>query len=343
MWRYIARRLATLPLVLLGVSLLIFAMTQALSPYQRAVTYASDPFKLREGDLETIIKQYGLDDPIHVQYFRWIGNVSRGNLGWSETASMPVADAFVKYLPATLELTLAALVGEVLFAVWLGVVAATHQSRFIDHFVRVLCIAGWALPTFVVGIALLGVLFGVFGLFPPGRLGYAASSIVNSAEFIRYTGMNAIDAILNGNAEVFIDALRHLFLPMLTMSMVGGALILRVMRSSMLETLKTDYVTTARSKGLSERLVIWRHAVRNALISVMTIFGMTLATLLSGAVVVETVFDYRGLGQWVATAAVQLDFATIVGFCLFSGVAMVLANLFVDIMYAVIDPRLRVE
>ena len=341
LWLYIVRRLLTLPLVLLAVTLMIFAMTQALSPYQRAVTYASNPLKLRDGDLETIIKQYGLDDPIHVQYFRWINNVAHGNLGWSETASMPVTEAFAKYLPATLELALFTLFVEVALAVWLGVVAATHQNRFIDHVLRILGIAGWSLPTYVVAIALLGILFGMFGLFPPGRLGLEASAVVNSVEFVRYTGMNIIDSILNGNAMVLGDALKHLFLPLLTISLVGGALILRVMRSSMLETLKTDYITTARSKGLTEKRVIRKHAFRNALISVMTIFGMTLASILGGSVVVETVFDYRGLGQWVATAATQLDFATIVGFCLFSGAIMVLANLLVDIMYAVIDPRIR--
>lgn len=338
---YIAKRLLSLPIVLIAITMVIFAMTQALSPYQRAVTYASDPFKLRDGDLETIIKQYGLDDPIHIQYVRWISNVFHGNLGWSETASMPVSEAFARYLPATLELALLSLVSQVVLAVWLGVVAATHQNRFADHLLRVLGIAGWSLPTYVVGIALLGILYGMFGLFPPGRLGYEASEIVKSVAFTRFTGMNILDAMLNGNLFVLGDALRHLFLPVLTSALVGGALILRVMRSSMLETLKTDFITTARSKGLSERRVIMKHAFRNALTSVMTVSGMTLATMLGGAVVTETVFDYRGLGQWVATAATQLDFPTIVGFCLFSGAIMVLANLIVDIMYAVVDPRIR--
>lgn len=338
---FLTRRLLALPLVLLAITLVVFTMMQALSPYQRAVTYASDPFKLRDGDLETIIEQYGLDDPVHLQYFRWVGNVLRGNLGWSETASMPVAEAFGKYLPATLELAVYALFGQIVLAIWLGVVAATHQNRFVDHLLRAFGIAGWSLPTYVVGITVLGVFFGMFGLFPPGRLGYEADAIVNSAAFTQYTGMNTVDAILNGNGTVLVDAVRHLFLPVITIGLVGGALILRVMRSSMLETLRADYITTARSKGLPERRVIRKHAFRNALTSVMTISGMTLATMLGGTVVVETVFDYRGLGQWVATAATQLDFATIVGFCLFSGTIMVLANLVVDLLYAVIDPRIR--
>ncbi len=338
---YIAKRLLSLPIVLIAITLVIFALMQALSPYQRAVTYASDPFKLREGDLETIIRQYGLDDPLHVQYLRWMRNLLRGDLGWSETASMPVSEAFARYLPATLELTMLSLVSQVILAVYLGVVAATHQNKLIDHLLRVLGIAGWSLPTYVVGIALLGVLFGVFGLFPPGRLGYEASEIVKSTMFIQHTGMNTIDAILNGNLFVLGDALRHLFLPVLTSALVGGALILRVMRSSMLETLKTDYVKTARSKGLSEGRVIRKHAFKNALMSVMTISGMTIATMLGGAVVTETVFDYRGLGLWVSTAATQLDFPTIVGFSLFTAVIMVGANLVVDIMYVVIDPRIR--
>jgi len=166
---------------------------------------------------------------------------------------------------------------------------------------------------------------------------------MRSASFVRYTGLNTIDAILNGNWRILLDALRHLVLPVTTLSYISWALILRITRSSMLETLRQDYITTARAKGVKERVVIQRHAKRNALIPVVTIAGWTVAGLMGGVVITETIFNYPGLGRFAASAAIQLDIPAVLGFALFNGVLMVLANLAVDVMYAVIDPRIRLE
>ena len=204
-------------------------------------------------------------------------------------------------------------------------------------------IVGWSFPTFVFGILMLLIFYGILDWFPAGRLSIAASRIVHSETFTSYTGMHTIDAILNGNLTVLADALRHLVMPVITLAYISWAMILRLMRSSMLETLRQDYIVTARAKGLRERNVINTHAQRNALLPVTTVAGLMVANLLNGVVVTETVFNFRGLGQFAASSAVQLDMPGILGFSLFNGVLLVVTNLIVDILYASFDPRVRLE
>jgi peptide/nickel transport system permease protein len=167
--------------------------------------------------------------------------------------------------------------------------------------------------------------------------------VVQADTFMRYTNMNTIDALLNGRLDIFIDSLRHLVLPVVTLSYLNWAYLLRVTRSSMLETLRQDYITTARSKGLAHRTVVWRHAVSNALIPVVTIGGMILIALLNGVVITETVFNYPGMGSFLAEAATSLDVISVLGLTLFSSVVLVLGNLFVDVLYGIIDPRIRLN
>jgi len=341
MTNYILRRLLFLPIVMLGLSLLIFCMMQLLSPYQRLTAFVSDPTKLRSGDTEALIEKYGLDDPVYQQYARWIRNVFRGNLGYSTTVSLPVSEAIAKYFPATLELVLFAAIPVVFGGIWMGSLSATYHNRLFDHSARVVAIVGWSLPTFVAGLLALMVFYGLLNWFPPGRIGTWAIPIVN--EMHRFTGLNTIDALLNGQFRVFLDALRHLVAPVATISFVSWALILRITRSSMLETLRQDYITTARSKGLQERVVIRKHARRNALIPVVTTSGLMMAGMVGGVVVVESVFGYKGIGWWATEAARQFDFPAIIGFALFNATMLVFINLVVDILYAVIDPRIRLQ
>ncbi len=338
---YIIRRLLLLPVVLFGVTVMIFAMLQTLSPYQRVSAYVSNPTKITTEGLDQLVEEYGLNDPVVDQYFRWLKNIFHGNLGWSQTANMSVAAAIVHFLPATFELTLYTIIPMVLIGIWLGIISAVHHNDPIDHATRMVAITGWSFPTFVFGILSLMVFYGGLRWFPPGRLSTWADVIVHSANFHRYTGMNTVDALLNGNFKVFLDALRHLVLPVITLAYVSWALILRIMRSSMLETLRQDYIVTARAKGLPERSVLKKHARRNALIPTVTVGGLIAMWLMSGVVVVETIFNYRGLGRWVAAAALQLDIPSVLGFALFSSVLMVIGNLIIDVMYAYIDPRVK--
>ncbi len=255
---------------------------------------------------------------------------------------MPVAQAIVKFLPATLELAILAAPIIIVFGIFLGTRAAANKDKFTDHFTRVLAIIGWSLPTFLVGLGLL-MLFDaeLRGLLPPGRLSLAMEGVVNSAAFTRYTHINTIDAILNLNGGVLLDALRHDLLPVITLSVTHIAFIMRLMRSSMLESMGKGYILTARAKGLPESVVVNKHARRNALIPVLTVSGYVAAGLAGGAVITETIFNYKGIGWWAWQGASNLDISSVLGFALFSAALFVLVNLAVDILYTRVDPRVR--
>jgi len=318
----------------------IFGITMFFSPGQRATLYVSSPQQMR--DLPGIIEQYGLDMPFFVQYATWIGQVFRGNLGWSTVVSMPVAKAILHYLPATLELALVATPLIILIGIFFGTKAAAQKDKPVDHATRVMAILGWSLPTFWLGLLLMMVFYGYFrGFLPPGRLSVQMEVVVNSVDFIRYTRINTLDAILNLNGPVLLDALRHLILPVITISTVNVAFIMRLMRSSMLESLGKGYILTARAKGLDERIVVNKHARRNALIPVITVSGYLFAALAGGAVITETIFSFKGMGWWVSQSVLRLDIPSVLGFALFMAVLFVLVNLAVDILYTRVDPRVR--
>ena len=337
---YIIRRLLLLIPVLFGVTLFIFGITMLFSPSQRATLYVSTPQQMR--DLPSIIEQYGLDRPFIMQYGTWIRQIFSGNLGWSTVVSMPVEEAIFHYLPATLELAIFAAPLIILTGIFFGTRAAAHKDKPIDHGTRVLAILGWSLPTFWLGLLLMMVFYGYFhGLFPPGRLSIQTDVVVNSAGFIRYTRINTLDAILNLNGPVLVDALRHLVMPVITISTVNIAFIMRLMRSSMLESLGKGYILTARAKGLDERVVIAKHARRNALIPVITVSGYLFAALAGGAVITETIFSFKGIGWWASQSALRLDIPSVLGFALFMAILFVLVNLIVDILYTRVDPRVR--
>ncbi|GER78579.1 MAG: peptide ABC transporter permease [Anaerolineaceae bacterium] len=353
MINFIIRRLLLVPLLLFGVTVLIFLMLQFLSPIERSALYVRDIPK-NDRAVEGIIKQYGLDKPLYVQYWRWLvgqpgptgerkGGILFGDFGYSRVASQPVADLIKNRFPNTLDLAIWAVAPIILVGIWLGVQAAVHQNGFIDQAARIFSIVGTSFPTFVFGLLVLMIFYANLKWFPPGRLSDWASQVVNAATFHRYTTLLTFDALLNGRFDVFLDALRHMFLPILTLSYISWATFLRVTRSSMLETLRMEYVTTARSKGLPEHDVIYKHARPNAMLPVVTLAGFQIIGLLGGVVITETVFVYPGIGSAAAQAAAQLDVVTVLGFALFNGLILILSNLVVDVMYAFIDPRVRLS
>jgi peptide/nickel transport system permease protein len=343
-----------MPVLLIGVTMLIFLMLSMLTPYERASLYVADIPK-RQGAIEGIIEKYGLDDPIPVQYWNWMvgrkdpdtgeieGGVLRGNLGWSNVGKSSVTDVIRRRLPATAELALWAAIPLIGLSVWMGIQAAVNHNKLIDQVLRVFAITGWSIPTFVFGLLVLMLFYARLGWFPPGRLSDWALRIVQSAEFTRYTQMNSLDSLLNLRFDIFFDTLKHLILPVTTLSVVSWAFLLRVTRTSMLDTLREDYMTTARAKGLEERKVIRRHAVPNALIPVITVGGLTLIGLFNGVVITETVFNYPGMGSFLAEAALALDVVSVLGITLFSSFILVFGNLVVDVLYGVVDPRIRLE
>jgi peptide/nickel transport system permease protein len=342
MLAYIIRRLLILPVLLLGVTIFIFAIFQFLTPAMRASLYMRDVPRSPDA-MERIVEKYGLDKPIHIQYWQWLQQIARGDLGWSQTAQRPVTEALLYYLPATLELSLWAMLPVILVGIWLGILSAVHQDKLIDQTLRVFALVGWSFPTFVFGLLLLMKFYADLQWFPAGQISDWVTREVINGTFIRYTQMYTIDALLNGRLDVFWDSLRHLILPVITLSYVQWALLLRVTRSSMLETLRQEYVTTARAKGLKESAVINKHAARNAMIPVATMGGLLLIGLLNGVVITETIFNYPGIGRWAANAATTLDILGVLGFTLFNGLLLVVGNLAVDVLYAIIDPRVRLD
>jgi len=351
---YIIRRLLLVPVLLFGVTVLIFGMLQFLSPVERSALYVRDIPKT-DRQVDGIILKYGLDKPLHVQYWRWLvgttdsvtgernGGILFGDFGWSRTGSQPVAQLISTRFPNTLDLTLWAVGPVILVGIWLGIQAAVHHNGFIDQAGRIFSIVGTSFPTFVFGLLMLMIFYANLQWFPPGRLSTAMQTAVSSDSFQTYTKLLTIDSLLNGRFDVFLDALRHMALPILTLSYLSWATFLRVTRSSMLETLRQEYVTTARAKGLSEYDVIYKHARPNAMISVVTLAGFSVVSLMGGVVITETVFDYPGIGKAAAAAAGQLDVVTVLGFALFNGFILIIANLVVDILYAVVDPRVRLS
>jgi ABC-type dipeptide/oligopeptide/nickel transport system permease component len=351
---FIIRRLLLVPLLLVGVTVLIFLMLQLLSPVERSALYVRD-FPKNDAAIPGLIKKYGLDRPWYEQYWRWLtgvvdpithdrsGGILYGDFGYSRTASEPVATLIKDRFPNTLDLTIWAIAPIILVGIWLGVQAAVHQNGFIDQAARIFSIIGTSFPTFVFGLLMLMLFYAKLGWFEPGRISSDFSRVVASADFHRYTTLLTFDSLLNGRLDIFWDAIKHMALPILTLSYINWATFLRVTRSSMLETLRMEYVTTARAKGLKEKDVINKHARPNAMLPVVTLAGFQVVGLLGGVVITETVFTYPGIGSAAARAATQLDVVTVLGFALFNGFILIVANLIVDIMYAFVDPRVRLS
>jgi peptide/nickel transport system permease protein len=354
MTTYIIRRLLLVPFLLFGVSMLIFGMLQFLDPVERVALYTRDVPK-NDNMIPGLIKRYCLDCPMPVQYWNWLvgtkdpisgerrGGILYGDFGWSKTTSQPVVKLIERRFPNTLDLTLWAIGPVILVGIWLGVQAAVHHNGLIDQAARIFSIIGTSFPTFVFGLLVLMIFYANLQWFPPGRLSDDMTQVFNSAGFNHYTSLLTIDALLNGRFDVFLDALRHMFLPILTLSYISWATFLRVTRGSMLETLRQEYVTTARAKGLPERDVIYKHARPNAMLPVVTLAGFTVVGLMGGVIITETVFDYPGIGSAAAAASAQLDVITVLGFAMFNGFILIVANLVVDVLYAVVDPRVRLS
>ncbi|MFH1137659.1 MAG: ABC transporter permease [Pseudomonadota bacterium] len=341
MLTFIIRRLFFLIFVLFGVSVLIFGILMTFSPERRAAAYVSSPRQAK--DIPKLIKQFGLNEPFYRQYFRWASEVARGNMGWSLVAARPVGEAFWRYLPVTLEMNLFAAPIVIFFGIWLGTLAGVHRDAWIDHATRIFAIVGWSLPTFLFALVLLMVFYGYFHVFSPGILSDHLNMFIvdHPDQFIRYTGLYTVDGLLNRRLDIAWDAFTHLVLPILTYVVVVVALNMRVMRSGMIEELSKDYIVTARAKGADRHTIHIKHARRNALLPVVTVAGQLAALSMEGSVAVEVVFNRQGIGWWLAESATQLDMPVLMCICLFMGVVFVATNLILDIMYAYIDPRIR--
>ena len=334
MLRFVVRRLLLLAPILVGLSLLVFLWIRALpqGPAESLLGERATPETIRQ-----IEEQYGLDEPIHVQYWSYVKTVAQGDLGTTIRTRRPVTDELKERFPATIELTIAALLFATLLGIPLGFVAAKRYGTWVDHSSLVVSLIGISIPVFFLAILLKYVFAVKLGWLPTvGRI-----SVLIDVE--HPTNFYTIDALIAGDFEAFWDVIKHLILPAIALGSIPRAVTARITRAAVLDVQNEDYVRTARAKGLSPRIVDRRHIFRNALLPITTIIGLQTGLLLSGAVLTETVFAFPGMGTWLVEAIRQRDFPILQGGILFVSLVFVLVNLLVDISYALINPRIRVS
>jgi peptide/nickel transport system permease protein len=331
---YFLRRLLGLIPVLLGVSLLVFAFVRAIPGDPARVMLGE---RATEESVQRIREDLGLNRPLPEQYLRFMGNLARGDLGTSIFSQIPIADDLKRRFPATLELSIAAMLFATTFGVLLGVLAAVRRNSGVDNATMALALVGVSMPVFWLGMILKYIFSISTKIFPPS----ARISDVLTFSFVPITNLLVLDGILRLNPAVVWDALLHLVMPALALGTIPMAIIARMTRSSMIEVLSQDYVRTARAKGLVQRSVIWKHALRNAMLPVITVIGLSFGTLLSGAVLTETIFAWSGIGSWIYEGIFQRDYPVVQTGVLLVSLVFVLVNLIVDLSYAAFDPRIQ--
>jgi peptide/nickel transport system permease protein len=334
MTRYLLRRLVLTIPILLGVSLLVFLMLHSAGgdPAQTILGARADP-----ESLAALRRELGLDQPLPVQYVAFLSGAVRGDFGRSYRSNTPVIAEIAARFPATIELAVAAMVIAVVTGVIFGTLAAVRRHSLLDYVSSTVVLLGVSIPTFWLGLILI-IVFGLWLRWLPisGRVDPRLGADP-SLPFLTLT------SLLQGNWAVGKDALRHIILPALTLAAWPAAIVARMTRASLIESLGQDYVRTARGKGLPEQLIVVSHAARNALLPVLTVVGLEFGTLLGGAVVTETIFSWPGLGQLTVAAIGARDYQMVQGVVVLLGAVFVLLNLLVDVLYAVLDPRIRYE
>jgi ABC-type dipeptide/oligopeptide/nickel transport system permease component len=318
--------------VILGISFLVFLLMH-IAP--------GDPISLLLGDdatqaeIERTRREWGLDQPILVQYWDFLGRAMQGDFGKSLKFGEPVTKLVFERLPATIELAFASLLVAVLISIPIGVYSAIKHDSLLDHAGMAVALVGVSLPNFWLGIMLIYFLGGQFNLLPvAGRIEYGI-------QVQTITHLYLVDSLITGNLPAFWSALKHLLMPAITLGTSLAAIVTRITRSSILEVMRQDFITTARAKGLSERVVIWRHILRNAMITIITILGLQLGALLNGSVITETVFSYPGIGDLLIQAISLRDYKLAQGLIFFFAMMYFAVNLLVDLLYMLVDPRIK--
>ena len=319
--------------MLIGVSIITFGLSH-LVPTDPAIVALGD--HATDEQIDAFREKYGLNKPVPEQYWIYVTNLVQGDLGISLRTRRPVSDDLHDFFPATFELSLTALVLSILIGVPAGVVSAIARNRLPDHIVRILSLIGGSVPIFWLGLILIGFFYGRLGWLPGGA---RIDKFIPPPPLV--TGLFTVDSLLTGDYKAFWSSVQHLLLPALALGYFSTAIIARMMRSSMLEVLPQMYVLAARAKGLRQGSVVWRHAARNALIPAVTTIGVTFGSLLSGAVLTETIFSWPGLGRYATNSAINLDFPAVMGVTLLAALVYTATNLIVDVGYHWLDPRIR--
>lgn len=332
---HIIRRLLLVIPMLIGITLLTFTVSH-LVPADPLAVIVSEKALDQPDIVQAAIQKWGLDKSLPEQYLYYLWNLARGDLGVSFKTKRPVAQDLAQYLPATVELGLASLFFALILGLPLGIMAAIKAGSWVDHLARFISLLGASMPPFWSGLMALFVFYFKAQILPgPGRVD--ARMIMPTP----ITGLCLVDTLLVGDMNAFADALHHLILPSVILGWFTLALICRITRSSLLEVLRMDYIRTARAKGLHERVVLLRHALRNAFIPTLTVLGLAFAGLMTGAIMTETIFAWPGIGRYAVESAANLDYPAVLGTTLLIAVIYIFINLLVDILYGVIDPRIR--
>lgn len=331
--KILERILTTIP-IMFGVAIIVFLFMR-MTPGDPVDIMMGQGGAVGAGEMERLRQEFNLDKPLYLQLGIFLKDAVQGDLGYSYIQKRPVTSLLADRLPATIELALGSMLFALIVAVPIGIISAVRQNSFIDRFSMAGAFVGISMPQFWLGIVLI-LLFAVRLRVLPvqGRLG-------SEIELQTITGMYVLDSIITGNREALISSLRHLVLPSITLGAAVGAVIARVLRSSMLETLRSDYVTLARAKGASEWLVIMKHALRNALIPTVTVVGLQIGVLLGGNMIVEEVFSWPGLGRLVVDAIFNRDFPLVQGAVMIYAFTFVIANLVVDVLYTYLNPKIE--
>jgi len=326
--------LASIPITLFGLILVTFFIGRVV-PIDPVLAIVGD--RAPQDVVEATRLELGLDQPLYVQFWRYLGQIFSGDLGRSVMTSNPVTQDIARFFPATFELATVAIIIAVLIGIPLGVWAATRQGSWVDQAVRLFCLAGHSLPVFVLGLLSLLLFYARLGWAPgPGR-----QSIFYEGMVEERTGILTLDALLAQDWGAFQDAVAHLAQPAGVLAMFSLAYIARMTRAFMLAELRSEYVTTARAKGLPMRKIIWGHAFRNTAVPLVTVLTMTYAGLLEGAVLTETIFSWPGLGQYLTVSLLNADMNAVLGATLVVGLIYVALNLLSDLLYRLLDPRVK--
>jgi len=318
-----------------GITLLLFVVTHIVPVNPLAVILTERSMDDPEA-VKAATEKWGLDKPLPEQYAIYLRNLLQGDLGTSFKTKNPVSLDLKNFLPATIELAICSFIFAMLFGLPLGIIAALKSGSFADQLTRIISLLGASMPPFWSGLLVLFVFYYKLDWAPgPGRI----SSRIGAPESV--TGLFVFDSLWKGNMPAFWDSLSHLVLPSIILGWFTLALVSRITRSSMLEVLSQDYIRTARAKGVAEKWVIMKHALRNALIPLVTLVGLAFAGLMSGALMTETIFSWPGIGRYAVESAANLDYPAITGTTLLIAIIYMLVNIFVDMLYTIIDPRIR--
>jgi ABC-type dipeptide/oligopeptide/nickel transport system permease component len=334
MWLYLAKRVGTAAFILLALTLVVFVVSRII-PNDPAVVFVGP--KAPPEELERVRESLGLNNPLYVQYFSYLGGLLRGDWGTSLATKVPVLPDMMSRLPATLELIGVAMGGSILIGIALGVLAARRPGRIVDGIVRFLAIGGVAIPAFWLGLLLQLLFVGQFKLLP--ATGQFSTSIKYESPIEPVTGFSLFDSLITGNMMAFTDGISHIILPAITLAAYPVGVIARMTRASLLEVNSMDYVFTARAFRLPERVILWKLALKNAMPPTLTVIGLATAY----AFFVEIVFNWPGIGQYATSAMLAVDYPVIMAITLLGATGYIITNLIVDILQARIDPRVRLS